>query len=412
MSTLLQISIEVNSGSVGRIAEQIGQVAMSHGWDSYITYARNHLPSKSKTIKIGTKWDVYWHGIMTRMFDTHCLHSTRATKKLIQQIEKIEPDIIQLHHIHGYFLNMDLLFKYLSSVSIPVVWIFHDCWAITGHCAHFDYVGCEKWRTQCRACIQKKVYPGSFLLDRSFKNYQLKKELFTSVRNMTIVAVSNWLGNIVSQSLLHKFPIEVIQNGIDLELFSPQSSKNIKAMKAKLGLSEDSVVLLGVASTWDQRKGLADFVQLYDIIPSKWKIVLVGLSKKQIEKLPKGIIGITRTEDVNQLAVLYSLATVFVNPTWEDTFPTTNLEALACGTPVITYRTGGSVESVTEEVGYIIDKGDVIAIKDCVSEIITEGEIAYKDVCRNRALALYNKNDRFEDYIKLYNKLLSMKNYE
>lgn len=412
MPILIQISIEVNSGSVGRIAEQIGQVAMSHGWDSYITYARNHLPSKSKTIKIGTKWDVYWHGIMTRLFDRHCLHSTKATKKLIQQIEIIKPNIIQLHHIHGYFLNMEVLFKYLSSVSIPVVWIFHDCWAITGHCAYFDYVGCSKWRIQCRACVQKKMYPGSFLLDRSSKNYQLKKELFTSVRNMTIVAVSNWLGNIVSQSLLRQFPILVIQNGIDLELFSPQSNHNIKTMKDKLGLSEDSVVLLGVASTWDQRKGLTDFVQLYSIIPSKWKIVLVGLSKRQIKKLPMGIIGISRTENVKQLAELYSLATVFVNPTWEDTFPTTNLEALACGTPVITYRTGGSVESVTEEVGYVVEKGDVAAIKDCVNEILSKGEITYNDVCRNRAIALYNKNDRFEDYIKLYNRLILKKNHK
>lgn len=410
MPIIFQISIEVNSGSVGRIAEQIGQVAISHGWDSYITYARNHLPSKSKTIKIGTKWDLYWHGIMTRLFDRHCLHSTMATKELVRQIERIKPDIIQLHHIHGYFLNMQILFGYLSSISTPVVWIFHDCWAMTGHCAHFDYVGCDKWLSQCGACAQKNVYPGSYLLDRSFKNYQLKRRLFNSVQNMTIVPVSKWLGGIVCQSFLQNSPIEVIQNGIDLQLFSPQSDKDVCAMRNRLGLVEQLFVLLGVASTWDQRKGLEDFIQLHNIIPTNWKVVLVGLSKEQIERLPIGIIGIERTENIAQLATLYTMASVFINPTWEDTFPTTNLEALACGTPVITYRTGGSVESISEEVGYVVEKGDVEGLKKNINAILQKGEGAYQDTCRSRALKYYDKDERFEDYIKLYNKLIEKNN--
>lgn len=406
MLTLLQISIEVNSGSVGRIAEQIGQVALAHGWKSYITYARNHLPSQSMTIKIGTKWDVYWHGIMTRLFDTHCLHSTRATRRLIQQIEEIHPDIIQLHHIHGYFLNMEVLFKYLSSISTPVVWFFHDCWSMTGHCAHFDYVGCEKWLTHCETCVQKKIYPGSVLIDRSFKNYELKKKLFTSMENLTIVPVSQWLGMIVKKSFLKNYPINVIQNGIDLKLFSPQSLQSVCAMRNKLGLAEQTSVLLGVASIWDKRKGLEDFVQLYNMISEDWVIVLVGLSKTQLKEIPDGIIGIERTENVTQLATLYTLASVFINPTWEDTFPTTNLESLACGTPVITYRTGGSVESVSDETGYIVEKGDIKGIKRAVAEIVKRGKEVYHHICRKRAVKYYDKNERFEDYIKLYDTLL------
>jgi len=406
MPILLQISIEVNSGSVGRIAEQIGQVAISHGWDSYITYARNHLPSQSRTIKIGTKWDIYWHGIMTRLFDTHCLHSTRATKKLIEQIEIIKPDIIQLHHIHGYFLNMQVLFNYLSSISTPTVWVFHDCWAMTGHCAHFDYVRCRKWLTHCETCEQKKDYPKSLFRDRSFKNYTLKKNLFTSVSNLTIVSVSQWLGDIVKKSFLNNFPVEIIQNGIDLDAFSPQSSQMIYAMGNKLGLTTQSFILLGVASTWDQRKGLNDFIQLYNLIPKTWTIILVGLSKSQIKKLPNDMIGIERTENVTQLATLYTMATVFINPTWEDTFPTTNLESLACGTPVITYKTGGSVESVSEGTGYVVEKGDVNAIKEHVIEIGKKGKNAYQNKCRERAVRYYNKDERFEDYIRLYNEFL------
>ena len=406
MPILFQISIEVNSGSVGRIAEQIGQRAMVCGWESYITYARNHLESKSKVIKIGSKLDIYWHGLITRLFDRHCLSSTRATKKLIKQIKEIRPDIIQLHHIHGYFLDMRILFQYLSSVNIPVVWVFHDCWAITGHCAHFDYINCFKWQKQCKFCPQKRVYPGSYLLDRSFENYILKRELFTSVLNMTVIPVSRWLGGIVKQSFLREYPVEVIQNGIDIDIFSPQSLQEVNRMRQKYNLKEQMSILLGVASTWERRKGLNDFIELSRIIPSNWKIVLVGLKKQQIKLLPPNILGIERTENVQQLAILYSLATVFINPTWEDTFPTTNLEALACGTPVITYNTGGSVESVAETVGFIVEKGDVEGIKERVQEILKEGKDKYRVECRDRAVKLYNKNERFEDYIRLYNRLL------
>lgn len=401
MPILFQISIEVNSGSVGRIAEQVGQVVISHGWESYITYARKHLPSQSKTIKIGTKWDVYWHGIMTRLFDRHCLSSTRATRKLIKQIEEIKPDIIQLHHIHGYFLDMEVLFDYLSSIETPVVWVFHDCWSMTGHCAHFDYVGCFKWKTQCFDCVQKREYPGSFLMDRSRMNYNQKKDLFSSVENMTIVPVSYWLGDIVKQSFLNIYPLKVIQNGIDLSVFSPQYS-TLPIIDKLNGF----IILLGVASTWEQRKGLNDFIALNSAIPNEWKIVLVGLTKRQIKSLPINMIGIERTENVKQLASLYSSATAFINPTWEDTFPTTNLEALACGTPVITYRTGGSVESVSSDTGFVVEKGDVGGIVESVKAIIKTGKEKYVSRCRNRAVTFYDKNKRFEDYINLYNELL------
>lgn len=406
MPTLFQISIEVNSGSVGRIAEQIGQTALKHGWKSYITYARNHLPSKSQTIKIGAKPGIYWHGIMTRLFDRHCLHSTRATRKLIRQIEQIKPDIIQLHHIHGYFLNMKVLFRYLSSVNTPVVWVFHDCWAFTGHCAYFDYAGCYKWQTQCSACIQKKAYPASYLTDRSYKNFILKKELFNTVPDMTIVPVSEWLGRLVKQSFLQKYPVEIIQNGIDLHTFSPQPLPDVENMLKSLGITGNPPILLGVASTWDQRKGLDDFIRLSQIIPSGWRIVLVGLTKKQLKLLPANITGMERTENVQQLATLYTMSTVFINPTWEDTFPTTNLESLACGTPVITYNTGGSVESVSGETGYIVEKGDIQALMERTSDILKNKKETYTNACRDRAVRLYDKNNRFEDYIQLYNNLL------
>ena len=402
-SILFQISIEVNSGSVGRIAEQIGHVAIQQGWESYITYARNYLPSQSKTMRIGNKFDVYWHGINTRLFDNHCLCSTNATKKLIKQIKQIKPDIILLHHIHGYFLNMKILFNYLSSIETPIVWVFHDCWSFTGHCAYFDYVCCDKWISKCYKCPQKREYPGSFFLDRSFRNYSLKKQLFNQVKNMTIIPVSQWLCSIVQKSFLNKYPIRVIQNGIDINLFSPQN--NTEQIKIKYRVA-NKLLLLGVANIWEQRKGLQDFVKLSQHLDSNCQIILIGLKKRQIKNLPQNVIGIERTENVQELANLYSAADLFVNPTWEDTFPTTNLEALACGTPVATYRTGGSVESVSEDTGFVVDKGDIEALSDVINILKQKGKTFYSENCRNRAISLYNKNDRFIEYINLFDKIL------
>lgn len=403
MPKLLQISIEVNSGSVGRIAEQIGQKAIENGWKSYITYARNNLPSKSKLIKIGNKLGVYFHGLMTRITDKHAFYSTYATKKLITQIQKIKPDIIHLHHLHGYFINIKILFEYLSKANIPIVWTFHDCWSFTGHCTHFEYVGCNKWKTECFQCPQKKEYPASYIIDRSKKNYRQKRELFNSVQNMTIVPVSYWLGDLVKQSFLNNYSIQVIQNGIDLEIFKPYS--NLDDIKHKYNLS-NQFVILGVASAWEPRKGLNEFIKLNHLLKNNEQIILVGLSKKQKKQLPSSIIGIERTENVHQLAELYSLADVFVNPTFEDTFPTTNLEALACGTPVITYKTGGSVEAVNEETGLIVEKGNIEKLWQGVRHIQDKERGYYVSKCRDRAIKYYNKLNRFSDYIELYNNLL------
>ncbi|MDD4244408.1 MAG: glycosyltransferase [Bacilli bacterium] len=404
MSKLLQISIEVNSGSVGRIAEQIGQKAIDSGWESYITYARNNLQSRSQLIKIGSLYDVYAHGVLTRITDRHAFYSTRATEKLIKQIEVINPDIIHLHHLHGYFINIRVLFNFLSSLKIPIVWTFHDCWSFTGHCTHFEYVDCNRWFTGCYDCPQKKEYPASFLIDRSLKNYKDKKELFNSVDNMVIVPVSYWLGDLVKKSFLKKYPVFVIQNGIDIDVFKP--STNIEQIKSKYNLKK-KFIILGVASVWTALKGINDFIELNKKLDDNVKIILVGLSKKQIKNLPANMIGIERTENIQQLADLYSIADVFVNLTYEDTFPSTNLEALACGTPVITYKTGGSVESVNTETGLVVEKGDIPGILQAIQIIMGKSEDFYLLNCRKSAEEHYNRNVKFTEYIDLYKKLLS-----
>ena len=296
MPILFQISVQVNDGTIGRIAEQIGQIAINHGWKSYITYARNYLYTTSDTIKIGNKLDIYWHGMNTRLFDNHCLCSKSATKKLIKEIKQVKPDIIQMHNIHGYYLNMKMLFNFLKNSCIPIVWTLHDCWPFTGHCVHFDYIDCNKWITSCYECPQKRTYPASILLDRSRRNYEIKKQYFTNVKNMTIVAVSYWLGELVKKSFLSKYPIHVIYNGINTDIFCPVA--NTDEIKKKYGI-ENKFILLGVASTWSIRKGLDDFIALNNMIDHEiYKIVLVGLNNNQIKRLSKEIIGIKRTENV------------------------------------------------------------------------------------------------------------------
>lgn len=402
MPKLLQISIEVNSGSVGRIAEQIGETAMANGWQSYITYARNHLPSKSNTIRIGSKLDVYWHGVMTRLFDTHCLHSTVATKRLVEQIKNIAPDVILLHHIHGYCLNMKVLFEYLASIETPIVWVFHDCWSMTGHCAHFESAQCDRWKSGCYDCPQKGEYPASVIFDRSRKNYIEKRELFTSVKNMTIVPVSNWLGNIVKESFLSKYNVEVIHNGIDISTFKPLRSD----IKERYGISDKKIVL-GVASPWCRRKGFEDFLNLHSYLPGdEFQIVMIGLSEQQQHQLPDGILGFSRTESVEELAMWYSAADVFVNPTYEDTYPTTNLEAIACGTPVVTYQTGGSPESLTVKTGRVVEKGNIKGIVQAIYDLCAEDRESMRICCRDYAVEHFDKRDCFDSYMKLYEKLI------
>lgn len=407
MPKLLQISIEVNSGSVGRIAEQIGEVVLENGWSSYITYARNNNLSKSEVIKIGNQFDLYWHGIETRILDNHCFSSKSATKKLVNNIREINPDIIHLHHLHGYFINIEILFQYINDSEIPVVWTFHDCWSFTGHCTHFDFVGCEKWKTLCEHCEQKSEYPASFLLDRSKQNFIDKKRIFNSIKNLTIVPVSNWLSGKVKDSFLNNYPCKVIQNGIDLKTFYPKESRGILEISYNV---KDKFVILGVASKWGNRKGLGDFIKLSELLDSRtYAIVLVGLSESQITNLPISITGIERTENISQLADLYSGADVFLNPTFEDTFPTTNLEALACGTPVITYKTGGSIESINISTGIVVEKGDILGLLNAIKHVEKNGKDFYTDQCLNYAINNFDKRIKFNDYFELYNKILNDK---
>ena len=400
---VLQINATVNSGSTGRIAEDIGLVLMNVGHESYIAYGRGNQPSKSNKIIIGNQWDANWHGVVSLLLDRHGFASRKATKQLINKIEELKPDVINLHNIHGYYVNIEILFDYLKKINIPVVWTFHDCWPFTGHCSYFDSVACEKWKTHCQNCPKKSFYPKSLLIDNSFKNFSDKKQIFNQLDNLHIITPSNWLKNLVKQSFLSKFPVSCIHNGIDLSKFNPV--ENVEKLIQKWNL-KDKIIVLGVASIWDRRKGLDDFISLSNKLSGTYQIILIGLTKKQIAQLPKNIIGIERTESIEELAEYYSLAKVFVNPTYQDNFPTTNIEALACGTPVVTYNTGGSPESLDSETGIVVEKGNIDELKDAIERVTSiKTEYYEKEKCRKRAEKLFDKNERYQDYLKLFKTL-------
>lgn len=393
---VLEINSVAGLGSTGRIACQIADTVVSHGGEALVAYGRDFYQKGCNvpTYRIGSALDIRVHGVLSRFTDRQGFYSKKVTKKFITFIETYNPDIIHLHNIHGYYLNLPLLFEFLKKLNKPVVWTLHDCWAFTGHCSHFDFIGCQKWKTGCHHCPQKKNYPKSYFLDQSKRNWEQKKTLFTSIKDLTIVTPSQWLANLVRESFLQKYPVKVINNGIDLDVFKPTKSN----WKEDHGITKP--MIMACAAIWDSRKGYKDVLKIADRLP-EYQVVIVGISSKQAKTLPKNIIGIQRTDSVQELVKIYSAADVFINPTYEDNFPTVNLEALACGTPVITYDTGGSTEVVTNSVGNVISKDYLKEIVEAINMIINHSSLNLGKLCLNRS-RLYNKKDKYKEYYTLF----------
>jgi glycosyltransferase involved in cell wall biosynthesis len=392
----LEINTVCGCGSTGRIACQIAETVVSHGGEAAVAYGRDYHPAGCKVpvYRIGSDIGVYLHAGLSRITDRQGFYSKSATRNLVRYIKTYDPDIIHLHNLHGYYLNLPILFKFLAEYGKPVVWTLHDCWAFTGHCAYFDFIGCSKWKDGCNQCPQKNEYPSSLLFDRSKRNWEQKKELIASIENLTIVTPSAWLAGLVRQSFMGDRSIQVIHNGIDLDVFKPTSS----SWKQEHGI--DKPIVLACASQWGKRKGYEDVKKLADMLP-KFQIVIVGVSEQQQKALPKNIVSIQRTNDIQELVELYSAAEVLVNPTYEDNFPTVNLEALACGTPVITYNTGGSPESLDNECGIVVKKGNLQALAMATRRVIADSKIKYSEACISRAQE-FGKNEKFEEYFKIF----------
>lgn len=391
---ILQINSVYGIRSTGRIIKEIHKQATLEGWESFVIYGRVEQQFEKNVNFIGNKVQVVYEMGCTLLFGQHGYGSKLWTNKILKQIELIKPDVIHLHNIHGYYLNVDRIFEYLKKSETKVIWTLHDCWAYTGHCAYYSFVGCEKWKTVCHNCPALKSYPYSFLCDRSEKNYLEKKVLFNGLSNCTLVTPSKWLRNEVISSFLKNYPTEVIPNGVDLDIFRP--IENIK----KLGFT-----ILAVANIWEERKGLKYCLELSNYLIDDERLVIIGLNDIQLKNLPNKVVGIKRTESINELVEWYNIADVFINPTLEDNFPTTNLEALACGTPVITFNTGGSVESVNDKTGLIVESNTEALYKGII-EIKKKGKLHYLDGCRSIALELYSIDKMKKSYMNLYRKMI------
>lgn len=386
---ILMINSVCGIRSTGKICTDLATALEKNSHEVKIAYGREKVPEQYRkyAVRIGTYIDVYCHGAKARLFDADGLGSRMATKKFLKWVSKFNPDVVHLHNLHGYYINVPLLFKYLIDNNKKIIWTLHDTWAFTGHSGICDIYNCEKWKTGCGNCPAYKEYPSS-IKDGSSHNYLWKRELFTKVKDITIVTPSKWLAGLVKQSFFSDKRIEVIPNGIDTKQFRPLKND----FKSYYGI-ENKILLMGCATWWGKGKGLYDFFKLAEQIDDRFRIVLVGLDKKQIDKLPNKILGIERTNSVKELAQIYSAADVFLNLTYADNFPTVNLEALSCGTPVITYKTGGSAECLGDYNGKSFDKGDIDAI-------IRFFEKEYKpDLFRMGKSEKFDKNISMQSYL-------------
>lgn len=391
---------EINAvpyGSTGRIMFQIADTVKSMGGTAYTSASftkprGEHFPDTF--YRIGGPIGKTAHMILARVTGRHGCYSHFATYRLIKKIKSVKPDVIHLHNVHGWYLNLKMLFDFLKTAGIPVIWTLHDCWSFTGHCPHFMVEGCEKWKTGCYECPKYRAYPTCFM-DDSKEQYTLKKQCFTGVPNLTIVTPSKWLESLVKQSYLKEYNTTVINNGIDLTMFKPRTS-NFRE-KYKL---QNKIIVLGVSFFWTKQKGLDEFKRLAEDLPEEYAIVMVGVSAAIAKELPDRIISIACTQSQEELAQIYSAADLFVNPTLEENFPTVNLEALACGTPVITYQTGGSPESITEKCGRVVPYKNYKALKNTISEM-KNAKPAMSNACAERA-KLYDRNDAYQKYVMLY----------
>lgn len=382
--------------STGRIACDLCKMLEQKGDEGIVAFARNTLADDVPKIKIGNVFNIYKDGLMTRITGKAGFFSTKATKELIRDIIDYNPDIIHLHNLHGYYINIKVLFDFLRKFDKPVVWTLHDCWAFTGHCCYYSMVKCNKWENKCFKCKYKLAYPSS-LVDNSEWNFEEKKRIFLSLPKLTIVTVSNWLANEVSKSFLKSVPIRVIYNGVNKAVFKPTGSN----FRSIYGL-KDKVIILGVASTWDKRKGLDDFITLSKAIDERYQIVLVGLTKKQINKLPDNIIGLPRTNNVLELVKIYSAADVLFNPSMEETFGMTIIEAAFCGTVSIVYDVTACPEIANIADGYIVQPHNIDAVVNKLQNVVPKvGVVApIKGIVDK-----YDVNVSYEKYYKLYSEV-------
>ena len=389
----------VNYSSTGNVMIGISEKAENQGFETIICVPEsrdNSVKQVKNQLLIGNRISRNIHRQIGMLTGFHECFSFMSTYRFLRKLDEIQPDIIHLHNLHGDYLNLPLLFRYFKRKNIPIVWTLHDCWAMTGLCPYFIIAKCNKWITGCHDCPQLKEYPSS-KMDRTNWMWKKKKEWFTGVNNLTITTPSRWLGDIVGQSYLKDYPRRVIYNGIDLDVFKPTASN----FRVKYHL-EGKYIVLGVAAAWGARKGFDAFIQLAERLDDNYRIFLVGATGRS--ELPENIVSLQFTRNQKELAEIYTAADVFVNPTREEVLGLVNLEALACGTPVITFDTGGSPECRDDTCGVVVAVDDLDKLKSEIERTCKQHPYKEKD-CIRRARE-FNRDDLYNDYLSLYKEIV------
>ena len=389
---VVQVNVTCGKGSTGKICLAVSELLNQKGVENYILYSSGNS-DYPQGIKYQDSRYAKRQALISRLWGNYGFNSNRSTKKLINEIEKINPDVIHLHNLHSHNCNLEILFKYLKKSNKKIFWTFHDCWPVTGYCPNFDMYGCEKWKTECKNCPQKKYF--SWFFDKSKKLHNKKKQLFSGL-DLTIITPSNWIASVVKQSFLKDYPVKVVHNGIDLSVFKPTPSD----FREKYNLI-DKFVILGVAFDWGERKGLDVFVELSKRLDDRFKIVLVGTNDNIDSQLPQDIISIHKTQNQLELAQIYTACDLFVNPTREEALGLTNIEANACGIPVITFNTGGSPECVDSTSGIVVDKNDIDGLEKQILALANKEIEFSKEDCINKAKD-FDKDKKFKEYVDLY----------
>lgn len=401
MKTILEIN-SINYSSTGNITLNIAKTARKEGYKVYTSCKYSRVGAKFQyedQIYIGSRLERVVCEELAYITGLKDHFNIIGTYKFLKKIDEIKPDLIHLHSLTDTYINLNMLFKYIRKHKIPVVWTFHDAWAMTGQCFVFETIGCRKWIEGCGHCPQLHEKPASLFLDNTSYLWRKKKKMFTSIPNLTIATPSNWLKDLVKQSYFKDYPVTVINNGINLDLFKPEESD----FREKHNI-QNSFIILGVAARWPMRKGLDVFIRLAKELPDKFKIVMVGTNEETDKLLPENILSIHKTFNQQQLVEIYTAADLFITPTREDNFPTVNIEALACGTPVLTYRTGGSPEIINEKCGSVVEKNDYEAFKNEIIRIEKERPYSKQD-CIDRAKE-FDMNKKFSEYTELFKQIL------
>lgn len=402
---VLLVNAFVGCNSTGNLTYSIYKKLCENGMECMVAYGRQNTKMDTDTYTIGTRGDYLFHAFITRITDKNGMYSKRATKKFLAFINEYKPDVIHIHNLHGYYINVEMLMNYISVKNIPVVWTLHDCWAYTGHCPYYSDANCYRWMSGCYNCPKKTKHPASYIIDGSKRNYRIKKRLFTSPQRMVITPVSEWLSREVRNSFLKDKQIETVYNGIDQKVFCPKES----GFRSKFKIDKSTKLLLGVAINWVPSKGLEDFIRLAKQLPQlEYKIAIIGLNKEQIkyvnEKAPQ-ILALPKTDNALQLVEAYNAADVFVNPSREETFGMVTAEALSCGTPAVVYNATASPELVDANTGRVVEVGDIDGMIRAIKEVIQLPDVVRH--CRERAEKLFNREVNLMKYIAIYERLVN-----